>query len=176
MISYHANCRLYKWLYTAITSTYRCYIPTTTLVGQQFSLDAYTHSTPSFRNNRYTHILTDLASGQHYPIYTKDRSAPELCARIGAFFDLTPQWNHNTPGVNRFIRHDPEANYRSEEFTALCARYRYRLEHIAPRDKHANGSRHCSSQDKRCHDNPCSACANEVLGPCNVLCMCYSFL
>ena len=29
MISYHANCWLYKWLYTAITSTYRCYIPTT---------------------------------------------------------------------------------------------------------------------------------------------------
>ena len=31
MISYHANCRLYKWLYTAITSTYRCYIPTLTV-------------------------------------------------------------------------------------------------------------------------------------------------
>jgi hypothetical protein len=66
-------------------------------------LGAYTHSTPSFRNNRYTHILTDLASRQYYPMYTKDRSAPELSARIGAFFDLTPQWNHNTPGVDRFI-------------------------------------------------------------------------
>jgi hypothetical protein len=74
----------------ASTDYRRIHRETTTLVGQQFSLDAYTHSTPSFRNNRYTHILTDLASGQYYPVYTKDRSAPELCARIAAFFDLTP--------------------------------------------------------------------------------------
>ena len=75
----------------------RIHRETIILVGQQFSLDAYTHS--SFGNNRYTHILTDLASGQYYPIYTKDRSAPELSARIGAFFDLTFQWNHNTLGL-----------------------------------------------------------------------------
>ena len=32
MISYHANCWLYKWLYTAITSTYHSYIPTLTVL------------------------------------------------------------------------------------------------------------------------------------------------
>ena len=74
----------------ASTDYRRIHRDTTTLVGQQSSLDAYTHSTPSFRNYRYTHILTDLASGQYYPVFTKDRSASELCARIGAFFDLTP--------------------------------------------------------------------------------------
>ena len=55
----------------ASTDYHRIHRETTTLVGQQFSLDAYTYSIPSFRNNRYTHILTDLASGQYYPIYTK---------------------------------------------------------------------------------------------------------
>ena len=74
----------------ASTDYRRIHRETTTLVGQQFFSDAYTHSTPSFGNNRYTHILTDLASGQHYPIYTKDHSSPELSVRIGAFFDLTP--------------------------------------------------------------------------------------
>ena len=119
----HTNRPVCPGMRQASTDYRRIHRETTTLVGEQFSLDAYTHSTPSFRNNRYTHILTDLAWGQYYPIYTKDRSSPELSACIRAFFDLTPQWNHNTPGVDRFIRHDPEANYRSEEFTAFCARY-----------------------------------------------------
>ena len=51
----------------------------TTVTGQQFSLDAYSHSTVSYRRSKYCDLLTDLATGQVYPLYTKDRSSLDLC-------------------------------------------------------------------------------------------------
>jgi hypothetical protein len=47
--------------------------------GQQFVLDAYTHTHKSRSHARFCDLLTDLATGRIYPIFTNDRSAAELC-------------------------------------------------------------------------------------------------
>ena len=125
-----------------------------TYPGQQFALDAFTCTTPSRLGNNYCDIFTDLFTKVRYPVFTKNRTAAELCAKTAILFDLHPEWNR--PDTNRsittwtdedyknldprFIRLDAESNYTSVEFLHCVAKYLYGLERTATRDKHANGS------------------------------------
>ena len=74
------------------------------------------------------------------PVYTKDRSAHELCAQSLKLFNQHPEWQyvHDTD-TRRFIRLDPERNYRSNEFSAFVSSKGYQLERSPSRDKHAGG-------------------------------------
>jgi transposase InsO family protein len=85
-------------------------------------------------------MYTDLATRMVYPVFTKDRSAEELCAKSEIFFNAHPEWKNTGSGTEpRFIRHDPERNYMSNEFRAFAYKHDYMLEETPPRDKHANG-------------------------------------
>ena len=108
--------------------------------GQCFSLDAYTHTIQSSRGFKYCDIYTDLATRRCYPVFTKNRSAHELCEQSLKLFNQHPEWQyvHDTD-TRRFIRLDPEKNYRSLEFEAFVASKGYSLERTPPRDKHAGG-------------------------------------
>ena len=81
MIFYHSNCWLYKWSYTAITSTYRCYIPTSVDTGEFRRVPGYPKShiaLPAhafsgrlrlryrgcFVPNRWRHLATDIVRQQ----------------------------------------------------------------------------------------------------------------
>ena len=108
--------------------------------GQQFALDAYTNTTRSYRHYKYCDILTDLATGQSFPLLTTSRSAKELCKKMRIFLDMHPTWRTpTTPPTPRFVRVDPESNYNSELFLSLLNEYSYIVERTPPRDKHANG-------------------------------------
>ena len=127
--------------------------PSPSLPGQQFSLDAFSCTTPSRANHNYCDIFTDICTSIRYPVFTKTRTALELCERTSILFDLHPEWttgdalrsinlcidNTSDPPDPRFIRLDAESNYRSSEFLHCMANYKYRLERTPPRDKHANG-------------------------------------
>ena len=60
--------------------------------GQCFSLDAYQHNCYSARGYKHCDIYTDLATRRCYPVYTKDRSAHELCAQSLKLFNQHPEW------------------------------------------------------------------------------------
>ena len=108
--------------------------------GKQFALDAYTNTTRSYRKYKYCDILTDIATGQSYPLLTVSRSAAELCRKMRVFLDMHPTWRTpTTPPTPRFLRVDPESNYNSELFLSLLDEYSYIVERTPPRDKHANG-------------------------------------
>ena len=108
--------------------------------GQCFSLDAYTHTIVSTRGRKYCDLYTDLATRRVYPVFTKDRSAQELCQQSRMLFLQHPAWTTNaSPEQQRFIRLDSESNYRSEEFLAFTSSIGYNLERTPVRDKHANG-------------------------------------
>jgi len=123
--------------------------------GQQFSCDAFTCKTTSARGFNYCDLFTDLCTRIVYPVFSKTRSATELCANIALLFNAHPTWKgDNNPGrlfiINeedtsapvpndRFIRLDAETSYRSAEFQEMAFQYGYRLEHTPPRDKHAGG-------------------------------------
>ena len=130
---------VYGGMHQTRTSHHRQHRGQPTIPGQQFSLDAYTHTRASYRNHVYCDLLTDLATGRIYPIYTKDRSASELVTKVSIFFALHPSWQNQYDNVDRFIRLDPERNYRSEAFLQITASFGYRLERTPERDKHANG-------------------------------------
>jgi hypothetical protein len=108
--------------------------------GTQFALDAYSHSHKSLRGYKYADIFTDLTTGRMYPVFTKDRSAPELSLRVSDFFKVHPEWQARDHLTDRFVRADPERNYRSAEFLSCLTQFGYRIEPTAPRDKHANGT------------------------------------
>jgi Reverse transcriptase (RNA-dependent DNA polymerase) len=98
-----------------------------------------TYTRASYRNHVYCDLLTDLATGRIYPIYTKDRSASELVTKVSIFFALHLSWQNQYDNVDRFIRLDPERNYCSEAFLQITVSFGYRLERTLERDKHANG-------------------------------------
>ena len=108
--------------------------------GQCFSLDAYQLNCYSARGYKHCDIFTDLAIHRCYPVYTKDRSAHELCAQSLKLFNQHPEWQyfHDTD-TRRFIRLDPERNYRSNKFSAFVSSKGYQLERTPSRDKHAGG-------------------------------------
>ena len=124
--------------------------------GQQFSCDAFTCTTTSARGFNYCDFFTDLCTRIVYPVFTKTRSAAELCQMISLLFNAHPSWKPNggdssrliviendTPPTpvagDRFIRVDAATNYRSTEFQEIAHHFGYRLEHTPPRDKHAGG-------------------------------------
>ena len=111
----------------------------TDIPGQQFVLDAYTHTHRSRSNARFCDLLTDLATGRIYPIFTNDRSAAELCQQMSIFLCCHPSWQNPYEGVARYVRVDPEKNYLSEEFKEILFSFGYKREESPPRDKHANG-------------------------------------
>ena len=117
----------------------RVHRPPPTIPGQQFALDAFTHNVKSARHYRYCDLLTDLATGQTYPVFTKNRSADELATNMKTFFDIHPAWHVRHPSVPKFIRCDAESNYKSKDFLYCISRFGYELERSPPRDKHANG-------------------------------------
>ena len=110
-----------------------------TVAGQQFSLDAYTHTSLSYRRSKCGDLLTDLATGQIYPLFTKDRSSNEISHILTVFLIAHPWWKDPAIPCDRFIRVDPEKCYRSDEFIASASAFGYRIERTPPRDKHANG-------------------------------------
>jgi hypothetical protein len=60
--------------------------------------------------------LTDLATRRIYLIFSKDRSAPELCRAFNEFFNRHPEFRRDGDALTRFVRCDPEPSYRSAEF------------------------------------------------------------
>ena len=110
-----------------------------TVAGQQFSLDAYTHTSLSYRRSKYCDLLTDIATGQIFPLFTKDRSSEDICHQLTIFLVAHPWWKDPATPCDRFIRVDSEKSYRSEEFTACASAFGYRIERTPARDKHANG-------------------------------------
>ena len=129
---------VYGAMHRTRTDRYRQHRPKPT-VTEQFSLDASTHTRPLFYRHLYCDLLTDLATGRIYPLYTKDPSASELVDKLSIFFALHPSSQNQYENVDRFIRIDPERNYRSEVFLEVAASFGYRLERTPERDKHANG-------------------------------------
>lgn len=134
------------------TDHHRVHRPRPSHPGQQFSLDAFSCTTTSRDGCNYCDIYTCLCTGIRYPVFTKTRSAIELCEKTSILFDMHPEWNrgdtdrsitlctdNSDPPDARFIRLDAESNYRSTEFLHCSAKYRYALERTPPRDKHANG-------------------------------------
>ena len=144
---------VYGGMRQASTDHTRTHRPKPTRPGQQFSLDAFTCVDKSRDNIICCDILTDHFSRERYPIFTRDRSAAELCLKTSILFNLHPEWMSGQidrfiqydsdvivdPIDVRFIRVDAESNYKSREFLALAASLRYTLERTPPRDKHANG-------------------------------------
>jgi hypothetical protein len=134
----------------------RVHRPRPTEPGQQFSCDAFQCKTQSARGNHFCDLLTDLCTRIVYAVFTRTRSALELCKVLSLLFNAHPSWKPNRdrssrsfvidnddapPPIegDRFIRLDAETSYRSAEFQAMAHRYGYRLEHTPPRDKHAGG-------------------------------------
>ena len=113
--------------------------PNSLTPGQQFALDAFTNVHTSSRGNKYCDLLTDLATGQVYPVFTKDRSAAELVQKATVLFNMHPSWRNPTCTDTRFIRLDPESNYNSQAFLSCLSKFGYEVERSPPRDKHANG-------------------------------------
>ena len=110
-----------------------------TAAGQQFALDAFSSVTLSLSGFKYCDFLTDLATRAIYPVFSRNRTAEELCQRLSEFFNRHPDWRSTGSQDQRFVRCDPEASYRSAEFIACLSTYGYAVEGTPARDKHANG-------------------------------------
>ena len=121
------------------TDPYRVHRDKPTLPGQQFALDAFQSRTRSLAGFKYCDFLTDLATRRIYPIFSKDRSAPELCRVFTEFFNRHPEFRREGDALTRFVRCDPEPSYRSTEFVACLSTFGYSVEGTPPRDKHAGG-------------------------------------
>ena len=59
--------------------------------GQCFSLDAYSHTSKSFRGYKFCGLFTDLATRCVYPVFTKDKTAKELCEQTNKLFKQYPE-------------------------------------------------------------------------------------
>ena len=113
--------------------------PPVNVPGQQFALDAFTTRQKSFRGHKHCDLFTDLATGQIFPVFTKDRSSANLVSKTKTLFEMHPSWRTPHHNILRYIRIDPESNYNSKEFLSCVAKFGYMLERSPPRDKHANG-------------------------------------
>jgi Reverse transcriptase (RNA-dependent DNA polymerase) len=130
---------VYGSMHQTRTDRYREHRPHTTIPGQQWSVDAYSHNRSSYRRKLYCDLFTDNGNGRIYCVFTKDRSSKELISQTSILFALHPAWQQRHENVDRFFRLDPENNYRSEAFKLAASAFGYRIEPTAPRDKHANG-------------------------------------
>ena len=131
---------MYGALSPTNTDQYREHREMPLIPGQCFSLDAYTHTSMSTRGRKYCDLYTDLGTRRIYPVFTKNRSAQELCQQSRLLFLQHPDWTTNSSREQvRFIRLDSESNYRSEEFLAFTSSIGYNLKRTPVSDKHANG-------------------------------------
>ena len=131
---------MYGSLHQTPTDPYRDHRPIPVIPGQCFALDAYSNSFKSTRGQNYCDIFTDLATRRHYPVFTKDRSAQELCEKTRQLFIKHPEWRNNASrNQDRFIRLDSESSYKSIEFFTFADSIGYNLEYTPVRDKHAGG-------------------------------------
>ena len=126
------------------TDHHRVHRPRPTLAGQCFAIDAFACSRPSARGINYCDLQMDLGSHAIYCNFTKSRSAPEIVDALSRTWNLNPTWlvyDSTIPGSSnaRFIRMDPESAYKSETVLRFAAERGYKIEHTAPRDKHAGG-------------------------------------
>ena len=71
---------------------------------------------------------------------TQKDQCTDLCAQSLKLFNQHPEWQyvHDTD-TRRFIRLDPERNYRSNEFSAFVSSKGCKLERTPSRDKLAGG-------------------------------------
>jgi hypothetical protein len=99
--------------------------------GQQLIMDAYSHPHQSRSKAYYCDFITCLDSGLIIPVFTNNRSAPELCHQISSSLFCYPARQHAHEGLHRFVRVDPENNYLSEEFKELLFKFGYERE-VAP--------------------------------------------
>jgi hypothetical protein len=111
----------------------------TTIIGQQWSVDAYSYNRSTYRRKLYRDLFTDNGNGRTHCVFTKDRSSKELISQTSILFALHLAWQQRHENVDRFFRLDPENNYHSEAFKLAASAFGYRIEATAPRDKHANG-------------------------------------
>jgi hypothetical protein len=130
---------VYGSMHQTRTDRYREQRPHTTIIGQQWSVDAYSHNRSTYRRKLYRDLFTDNGNGRTHCVYTKDRSSKELISQTSILFALHPAWQQRHENVDRFFRLDPENNYHSEAFKLAASAFGYRIEATAPRDKHANG-------------------------------------
>ena len=130
---------LYGTMHQTSTDHRKVHRDPTTIPGQQFALDAFSNTKRSSRHHRHCDLFTDLATGQIFPVFTKDRSALELVTKTTIFFRTHPHWSTQQSDVIRFIRIDPESNYNSQAFLKCLSGFGYSIERTPPRDKHANG-------------------------------------
>ena len=94
--------------------------------------------------------MTDIATGQILPLFTKDRSSEDICHQLTIFLVAQPWWKD--PATSCDV--DSEKCYRSEEFTGCTSTFGYRIERTPARDKHANGTvqtietkfKHCNAR------------------------------
>jgi hypothetical protein len=130
---------VYGSMHQTRTDRYRENRPPTSIRGQQWTVDAYSHTRASYLRKMYCDLFTDIGRGRIYPVFTKDRSSKELIFQTSILFALHPSWQQRHENTDRFFRLDPENNYRPEAFKQTASAFGYRIEPTAPRDKHANG-------------------------------------
>ena len=130
---------IYGGMHQTPTDHRKAHRPRITTPGHQFALDAFSSTIKSSRGHKYCDLFTDLATGQVYPVFTKDRSAPELVFKTTTLFNMHPSWQIHEPNLLRFVRLDPESNYNSQQFLDCLSEFNYEVERSPPRDKHANG-------------------------------------
>ena len=126
------------------TDPHRDHRPLPTTAGQCFAIDAFSCTHISTRGFRYCDLMRDLGSQMIYCNFTKSRSAEEIVNALTRTWNLNPTWlvyDHTDPRSfnTRFIRMDPESAYKSEDVLRFAAERGYKIEHTAPRDKHAGG-------------------------------------
>ena len=122
------------------TDRYREHRIGTRVPGQQFTVDAYSHTSMYYRRKIYCDLITDTGNGRIFCLFTKDRSSKELISQLSILLALRPHWQQRHENTDRFFRLDPENNYRSDAFMQAASAFGYRIEETPPRDKHPQAS------------------------------------
>jgi hypothetical protein len=69
---------VYGSMHQTRTDRYREQRPHTTIIGQLWSVDAYSHNRSTYRRKLYRDLFTDNGNGRTHCVYTKDRSSSIL--------------------------------------------------------------------------------------------------
>jgi hypothetical protein len=102
-----ASCA-YGSMHQTFTNHRRQHRRPTDIPGQQLCMDAYSHPHESRSRVKYCDVVTDLASGYVFPVFTNNRSAPELCHKLANLFFCHPSWQQQHYGVQRFINREAD--------------------------------------------------------------------
>jgi hypothetical protein len=74
----------YGTMHQTRTNHRRIHRSITSIPGQQLVMDAYSHPHQSRSKAYYCDLITCLDSGLIIPVFTNNRSAPELCHQIAS--------------------------------------------------------------------------------------------